>query len=31
MGTYRRWLAELPPEAAERIAWKNGATLFGLP
>lgn len=31
MGTYRRWLAELPPEAAERIAWKNGAALFGLP
>lgn len=30
MGTYRRWLAELPPEAAERIAWKNGAALFGL-
>jgi hypothetical protein len=31
MGTYRRWLAELPREAAERIAWKNGAALFGLP
>lgn len=31
MGAYRRWLAELPPEAAERIAWKNGAALFGLP
>ena len=30
MGAYRRWLAELPPEAAERIAWKNGAALFGL-
>lgn len=21
--------AELPPEVAERIAWKNGETLFG--
>jgi hypothetical protein len=25
----RRWLADLPPEMAERIAWKNGETLFG--
>lgn len=24
----RRWLASLPPEVAERIAWKNGETLF---
>jgi hypothetical protein len=27
----RRWLGELPPEAARRIAWDNGARLFGLP
>jgi hypothetical protein len=26
----RRWLADLPPAAARRIAWENGATLFGL-
>jgi hypothetical protein len=26
----RRWLADLPPAAARRIAWDNGATLFGL-
>jgi hypothetical protein len=26
----RRWLGELPPEVARRIAWDNGATLFGL-
>jgi hypothetical protein len=25
----RRWLSELPREVAERIAWKNGETLFG--
>jgi predicted TIM-barrel fold metal-dependent hydrolase len=25
----RRWLAELPREVAERIAWKNGEQLFG--
>ena len=25
----RAWLAELPREVAERIAWKNGDTLFG--
>jgi hypothetical protein len=24
----RQWLADLPREAAERIAWKNGETLF---
>lgn len=30
IGYYRRWLAELPPAVAERIAWKNGAGLFGL-
>jgi hypothetical protein len=27
----RRWLGDLPPEAAARIAWGNGARLFGLP
>jgi hypothetical protein len=25
----RAWLADLPAEVAERIAWKNGETLFG--
>ncbi len=30
LGTYRKWLGELAPEVAERIAWKNGAELFGL-
>jgi hypothetical protein len=24
----RKWLAQLPPEAAERIAWRNGEALF---
>jgi predicted TIM-barrel fold metal-dependent hydrolase len=27
----RRWLGDLPPAAARRIAWDNGAALFGLP
>jgi hypothetical protein len=31
MAEARRWLAGLPPEAARRIAWGNGARLFGLP
>jgi predicted TIM-barrel fold metal-dependent hydrolase len=26
----RRWLGDLPPAAARRIAWENGAALFGL-
>lgn len=26
----RRWLGDLPPEVARRIAWDNGAALFGL-
>ena len=26
-----RWLGELPAPAARRIAWENGAALFGLP
>ncbi len=30
IGGYRRWLGELPGALAERIAWKNGAELFGL-
>jgi predicted TIM-barrel fold metal-dependent hydrolase len=25
----RQWLADLPPDVAERIAWKNGDQLFG--
>lgn len=25
----RRWLADLPAEVAERIAWRNGEALFG--
>jgi Amidohydrolase len=31
MSDARRWLADLPPAAARRIAWDNGAQLFGLP
>jgi predicted TIM-barrel fold metal-dependent hydrolase len=27
----RRWLGDLSPAVAERIAWGNGARLFGLP
>jgi hypothetical protein len=27
----RAWLADLPAEVAERIAWKNGEALFGAP
>jgi len=27
----RRWLADLPEPVARRIAWENGAQLFGLP
>jgi hypothetical protein len=27
----RRWLGDLPADAAARIAWGNGAQLFGLP
>lgn len=30
MQGYRRWLGDLPPEVASRIAWTNGAALFGL-
>jgi hypothetical protein len=28
MQGYRRWLGDLPPELARRIAWQNGAALF---
>lgn len=28
IAAYRRWLAQLPPQIAERIAWRNGAQLF---
>jgi hypothetical protein len=30
MKGYRAWLGDLPPEVARRIAWDNGAALFGL-
>jgi len=30
MRGYRRWLGDLPPEVARRIAWNNGANLFQL-
>jgi hypothetical protein len=30
MKGYRTWLGELPPEIARKIAWDNGAALFGL-
>jgi hypothetical protein len=29
MKGYRVWLGDLPPDAARRIAWDNGARLFG--
>jgi len=28
MQAYRAWLSQLPPDVAEKIAWRNGATLF---
>jgi len=31
MQGYRAWLGTLPPEVAKKIAWDNGAALFGLP
>ena len=31
MQGYRRWLGGLPPELARKVAWDNGARLFGLP
>jgi hypothetical protein len=30
MRGYRTWLGDLPPDVAGRIAWDNGAQLFGL-
>jgi hypothetical protein len=30
MKGYRSWLGDLPPEVQRRIAWDNGAALFGL-
>jgi hypothetical protein len=30
MKAYRTWLGDLPPDVARRIAWDNGASLFGL-
>ena len=30
MKGYRTWLGDLPADAARRIAWENGATLFGV-
>ncbi len=31
MRGYRTWLGDLPAEVARKIAWDNGALLFGLP
>lgn len=31
MRGYRAWLGDLPADVARRIAWDNGARLFGLP
>lgn len=31
MQEYRAWLATLPPAVARKVAWENGAKLFGLP
>jgi hypothetical protein len=30
MKGYRTWLGDLPPDAARKIAWENGAAIFGL-
>lgn len=30
MADARRWLGDLPPSAARRIAWGNGAAMFGV-
>ncbi|RYX90754.1 MAG: amidohydrolase [Comamonadaceae bacterium] len=30
MKGYRTWLGDLPPDVAKKIAWDNGATLFGV-
>ncbi len=31
MAEARRWLADLPPAVAKRVAWANAAELFGVP
>ena len=31
VANYRRWLREFPDDVAERIAYRNGLELFGLP
>jgi hypothetical protein len=31
MRAYRTWLGELPADVANKVAWDNGAALFGLP
>jgi Amidohydrolase len=31
MKDYRAWLGSLPADVAQRIAWRNGAEMFGLP
>ena len=31
MQGYRAWLGTLPPDVAKKIAWDNGASLFGVP
>lgn len=31
MGSYRQWLAQLPPDVAEQIAFRNGERLFRKP
>lgn len=30
MSAARRWLADLPPAVAQRVAWGNAAALFGV-
>jgi hypothetical protein len=30
MTGYRTWLADLPADVAQKLAWGNGAALFGL-
>jgi hypothetical protein len=29
MATYRGWLAQLPADVAEKIAFRNGERIFG--
>ena len=31
MQGYRQWLGGLPADVARKVAWENGAALFGLP